>query len=93
VAVAVATLSEGDAEGAAADVWRMNMVLAHALAQPRARVRRLTVVAALAALGLYVLAVDQGLALSLVQGDLAFDQNLIHELMHDGRHALAVPCH
>ena len=49
--------------------------------------------AAVAALGLYLLAIDQGLALSLVQGELAFDQNVIHELLHDGRHALGVPCH
>jgi hypothetical protein len=55
--------------------------------------RRLPVIAALAALGLYLLAFDQGLAMSLFQGELAFDQNLIHELLHDGRHALAVPCH
>jgi hypothetical protein len=66
-------------------------MLARALAAPQSR--RLPVVAALAALGLYLLAFDQGLALSLIHGDLAFDQNLIHELLHDGRHALAVPCH
>jgi Probable cobalt transporter subunit (CbtB) len=69
------------------------MMLAQVLTREGARTWRLTAVAALAALGLYVLAVDQGLALSLLQGDLAFDQNLIHELLHDGRHALGVPCH
>ena len=46
------------------------------------------------ALGLlYVMAVDQGLLLSLVQGNLAFDQNYIHELVHDSRHISALPCH
>lgn len=50
--------------------------------------------AALAALfGLYVLALDQGHLLSLVQGATAFDVNLIHELVHDARHAAGFPCH
>lgn len=42
---------------------------------------------------LYVLTLDQGLLLSLVQGAAAFDQNVIHELLHDGRHLMGVPCH
>jgi hypothetical protein len=66
---------------------------ARALAHERGRTWTLMGAAMLAAMGLYLLAVDQGLALSLVQGDLAFNQNLIHELLHDGRHALGVPCH
>ena len=50
--------------------------------------------AALAALGLfYVLAFDQGLLLSLMQGDTAYAQNFIHELVHDARHAAGFPCH
>jgi hypothetical protein len=69
------------------------MVVAQVLAREGARARRLIGVAAVAAFGLYLLAVDQGLALSVVQGGLAFDQNLIHEVLHDGRHALGVPCH
>lgn len=43
--------------------------------------------------GLYVLALDQGLLLSLVQGARAFDMNLIHEAVHDARHAAGFPCH
>ena len=43
--------------------------------------------------GLYALALDQGLLLSLFQGALAFDMNLIHELSHDTRHAAGFPCH
>ena len=62
----------------------------HALGPEKTRILTL---AGLAAMGLYLLAVDQGLALSLLQGELAFDQNLVHELLHDGRHALGVPCH
>jgi cobalt transporter subunit CbtB len=42
---------------------------------------------------LYVLAVDQGYLLSLVQGAAAFDVNLLHELVHDARHAAGFPCH
>jgi len=43
--------------------------------------------------GLYVLALDQGLLLSLFQGAPAFDMNLLHELVHDARHAAGFPCH
>jgi hypothetical protein len=50
-------------------------------------------VGVLGAFALYVLGLDQGILLSVVQGDLAFDQNLIHELVHDARHAAAFPCH
>jgi cobalt transporter subunit CbtB len=42
---------------------------------------------------LYLLAVDQGLLLSAIQGSAAFDQNFIHELVHDARHAAGFPCH
>lgn len=47
----------------------------------------------LAIFGLYVLALDQGLLLSLIQGAPAFDMNLIHEAVHDARHAAGFPCH
>lgn len=47
----------------------------------------------LAIAGLYVLALDQGFLLSLVQGAQAFDMNLVHELVHDARHAAGFPCH
>lgn len=41
----------------------------------------------------YVLALDQGLILSLVQGDFSYVQNLVHETLHDARHAAGFPCH
>jgi cobalt transporter subunit CbtB len=41
----------------------------------------------------YALALDQGWLLSLVQGDRAFDLNLIHEAVHDARHVAGFPCH
>jgi hypothetical protein len=58
--------------------------------------RQTGLVIPLAFLGLlafYVVAIDQGLLLSLGQGNVAFDQNLIHELVHDARHAAGFPCH
>ncbi len=42
---------------------------------------------------LYLVALDQGLLLSVVQGNVAFDMNLIHEFVHDARHAAGFPCH
>ena len=42
---------------------------------------------------LYVVAFDQGLLLSWVHGPAAFDMNLIHETLHDARHAAGFPCH
>jgi hypothetical protein len=42
---------------------------------------------------LYTVGLDQGLLLSVVHGQLAFDQNLIHELVHDARHTAGFPCH
>ncbi len=44
-------------------------------------------------LGLYALAIDQGFIMSLFQGDIAFDINLLHEVVHDVRHAAGFPCH
>ena len=46
-----------------------------------------------AVFALYVVGLDQGQLLSLVQGNVAFDQNLIHETIHDARHAAGFPCH
>jgi hypothetical protein len=43
--------------------------------------------------GFYVLALDQGWLLSLVQGARAFDLNVIHEAVHDARHVAGFPCH
>lgn len=55
--------------------------------------RRLVGLAVLGLALFYVLAMDQGLLLSLAQGDLAYAQNLIHETLHDARHAAGFPCH
>jgi hypothetical protein len=42
---------------------------------------------------LYVMGLDQGYLLSLIQGAPAYDQNLLHEFVHDARHAAGFPCH
>ena len=66
----------------------MEQALPH-VQQPRA----LIPVALLGLAVLYVLALDQGLILSLIQGQTAFDMNVIHEFVHDARHAAGFPCH
>ena len=43
--------------------------------------------------GLFVVGCDQGHILSIVMGEQAFDEMLIHELTHDMRHAAGFPCH
>ena len=48
---------------------------------------------AIALVGFYILALDQGLLFSTVQGSTAFDQNVLHEFVHDARHAMGFPCH
>ena len=47
----------------------------------------------LALFGFYVLALDQGWLLSLLQGARAFDLNYVHEAVHDARHVAGFPCH
>jgi hypothetical protein len=67
----------------------MGQVLAPTIRPEKAGI----LLALLALLALYVLGLDQGQLLSLVQGSVAFDQNLIHEAVHDARHAAGFPCH
>ena len=57
------------------------------------RNRIIIVPALLGVAAFYLLGLDQGHLLSLVQGSAAFDMNLIHELVHDARHAAGFPCH
>jgi hypothetical protein len=53
----------------------------------------LLVAVSAALFALYVGAIDQGHLLAFVQGQVAFDQNLLHELVHDARHVAGFPCH
>jgi hypothetical protein len=41
----------------------------------------------------FALLLDQGQILSLVQGQLAYQQLIFHEAVHDARHTAAAPCH
>ena len=43
--------------------------------------------------GLFMVGFDQGHLFSLVRGEAAFDQQFLHELTHDMRHAAGFPCH
>lgn len=45
------------------------------------------------AVGLFVVAFDQGHIFSLAYGDSAFVDLYLHELTHDMRHAAGFPCH
>ncbi len=67
--------------------------MSHMLTTTRERPALLLAVAGLALVALYLLAIDQGHLLALVQGQVAFDQNLLHEFVHDARHAAGFPCH
>jgi hypothetical protein len=67
--------------------------MAGAISVAYPRVGPQILVGLLGVIALYVLGLDQGMLLSVVQGQVAFDQNLIHELVHDARHAAAFPCH
>jgi hypothetical protein len=51
------------------------------------------ILAAIFAVGLFVVGYDHGHILSIVMGEKAFDEMLIHELTHDMRHAAGFPCH
>lgn len=53
----------------------------------------IAVLAVVFVVGLFVVGFDQGHILSLVYGEQAFDDLLIHELTHDMRHAAGFPCH
>ncbi len=48
---------------------------------------------ALAAVGIFTIGLDQGQILGIFVGDMAQQQNLLHEFFHDARHAAGFPCH
>jgi len=51
------------------------------------------ILAAIFAIGIFVVGYDQGHIFSVIMGEKAFDEMLIHELTHDMRHAAGFPCH
>jgi hypothetical protein len=67
--------------------------MAHVFAPTSSRTRGSLVLALVGVVMLYLVGLDQGQLLSVIQGQTAFDQNLIHELVHDARHAAGFPCH
>ncbi|HEX2052190.1 MAG TPA: CbtB-domain containing protein [Actinomycetota bacterium] len=50
-------------------------------------------VVALLALVVFAVGFDQGQLLQPLLGKAAVTGNYLHELFHDGRHFMAVPCH
>ena len=53
----------------------------------------IAVLAVIFGVGLFVVGFDQGHIFSIVMGETAFDEMLIHELTHDLRNAAGFPCH
>jgi len=41
----------------------------------------------------YLVLFDQGAAAAVLLGTAAGNENLLHELFHDGRHLRGAPCH
>jgi hypothetical protein len=67
----------------------MAQVLAPTRGQGKARIA----MTLLGLFALYITGLDQGHLLGIVQGDVAFDHNVIHAVLHDARHAAGFPCH
>lgn len=53
----------------------------------------LLILAAFSTFALYAVGYDQGQLLSIAFGDSAYLDNYLHELFHDTRHSLGLPCH
>ena len=53
----------------------------------------IALLAAIFAVGLFVVGYDQGHIFSVVLGEQAYEDLYIHELTHDMRHAAGFPCH
>ena len=53
----------------------------------------IAILAIIFGVGLFVVGFDQGHIFSIIMGETAFDEMLIHELTHDLRHAAGFPCH
>jgi len=63
------------------------------ISKPKIPTFAIVVLAAIFAVGLFVVGFDQGHIFSVIQGVEAFDELYIHELTHDMRHAAGFPCH
>lgn len=65
----------------------------HILVPPHVRRRQYLLSLAAGLFLFFLMALDQGQLLSLIQGKVAYAQNVIHETVHDSRHANGMPCH
>ena len=63
------------------------------VSKQRVPIFAIIVLAAVFAVGLFVVGFDQGHIFSVVYGEQAFTDLYIHELTHDMRHAAGFPCH
>lgn len=43
--------------------------------------------------GMFIVGYDQGHLLSTVFGQKAYEENFLHEALHDMRHSAGFPCH
>ena len=53
----------------------------------------LVILSSVFVIGLFIVGFDQGHIFSIFYGESAFDDQLLHELTHDMRHAAGFPCH
>ena len=63
------------------------------ISKTRVPISAIILLAGIFAFGLFIVGYDQGHLFSVVMGEMAFDEMLIHELTHDMRHAAGFPCH
>lgn len=63
------------------------------LSKSNAPIFAIALLAAIFAVGLFVVGYDQGHIFSVVLGEQAYEDLYIHELTHDMRHAAGFPCH
>ena len=61
--------------------------------QNRISASMLAILGAIFMVGLFLIGFDQGHLFSLVQGSEAFDEQFLHEMTHDMRHTMGLPCH
>ena len=53
----------------------------------------LAILASVFIIGLFVIGFDQGHTFSIIYGESAYIDQLLHEFTHDMRHAAGFPCH
>ena len=69
---------------------KTNLITTHKMGVPLFAV---TILLAIAGLGIFAVGFDQGQLFSIFLGHDAFGDLYLHELTHDMRHAAGFPCH